>query len=627
MIKKGFIIWLMGVLVLLSVVGCGSGVSTTSEVSTNPVATSGVETITIAGVIDEETAAPSTAATALAENATAEPITANIVDMTGAVAIALNGDSIAVESDGVEVAESTATITAAGTYSLSGSLADGQIIVDTEDDAPVQLILNGADIRSATSAPLAIMNAEQTVIVLATGSANYLEDATVYSFLDAAEEEPSAALFSNDDLIITGTGSLSVTGNYNDAISSDDGIIIESGDISVSAVDDGVRGKNYLLIKGGTVTVQAGGDGLKSDNDEDVEAGYIAVEDGAITISAGGDAIQAEKDVIVTGGTFALIAGGGSEAQVAADASAKGIKSVANVLIDGGMFTIDAADDAIHSNANITINGGSFALATGDDGIHADSTVTINGGVIAISESFEGIESAVITVNDGDVHIVASDDGINVAGGVDGSGMMAGPGRGGRGGPGAPGGMAGGETFTYTGDYYLYINGGTIAVDAAGDGIDVNGAIEMSGGVVLVNGPTEQMNGALDYDATFNISGGYFVAAGSAGMAQAPGAASTQNSVLVNLSGALPAGTLVNIQDASGQSVLSFAPTNDFQSIAFSSPDLVMGGEYTLYYGGSATGAVVDGLYTDGAYTPGEIYTSFTISGVTTMIGGGGRFR
>lgn len=628
MSKRGIIFILVGILALLVSAGCrgtAEQVENAAAVSATGTTTGdSAETLSIADVItgDSTPTAPTSAAAALAVNAASEPATEPAPDTSGSVTIALNGDSIAVEGDGVTVDGRTATITVAGTYTLSGTLNDGQLIVDTEDEAPIYLILNGVDLRSATSAPLALMNSEQVVIVLADNSANYIEDAASYVFLDVEAEEPSAALFSNDDLTITGNGSLAVTGNYNDGISSDDGIIIESGNITVTAVDDGIRGKDFLAIEDGVLTVNAGDDGLKSDNEDDAELGYIAVEGGTITVTAGGDAITAQTDVLITGGTFALASGGGSGEQVAADASAKGIKGLANIAIDSGTFTIDAADDAIHSNGNIVINDGSCALRTGDDGIHADATVTINGGEIDISQSYEGIESAVITINDGNISVVSSDDGINVAGGVDGSGMMPGPGRGGRGGP---GGMAGGESSVYTGDYYLYINGGTILVDAAGDGLDANGAIEMTGGLVIVNGPTEQMNGALDYDGTFNISGGTFIAAGSAGMAQAPGTGSTQNSVLINLSGTLPGGTLLNIQDESGTSVMTFAPSKQYQSIVFSSPELMTGGEYTLYYGGSATGTETGGLYVDGTYSPGTEYITFTVSSVTTIIGGGFR--
>jgi hypothetical protein len=298
-----------------------------------------------------------------------------------------------------------------------------------------------------------------------------------------------------------------------------------------------------------------------------------------------------------------------------------------SVNIDGGTFTIDAADDALHSNGNITVNGGSFSLASADDGMHADSTLVVNEGNIQITRSYEGIESAVITLNGGDIHIVSSDDGINVAGGADGSGMNPGMGQGGR-----PwrGGEPGQDAFTYTGNYYLYINGGYVAIEASGDGIDANGVVEMTDGVVLVNGPTETMNGALDHMA-FTMTGGYLVAAGSSQMAMAPGQNSSQYSVLIYFESTQPAGTLVHIQNSAGEDILTFAPTKEYQSIAFSSADLVNGETYTIYIGGNSTGTVTDSLVQDGTYIPGTAYTSFTVSGVVTTVGsgggGGGRFQ
>ena len=189
---------------------------------------------------------------------------------------------------------------------------------------------------------------------------------------------------------------------------------------------------------------------------------------------------------------------------------------------------------------------------------------------------------------------------------------------------GRPGAAPGQEAFTYSGDYYLYINGGTIVVSAAGDGVDVNGAIEMTDGLVIVHGPTEQMNGSLDYDGYFNISGGYLVAAGSAGMAMAPSQSSIQYSALIYFSSTLPAGTLVHVQNSAGEEILTFAPVKDTQSIAFSSPDLVNGETYTIFVGGSSTGVETGGLYLDGSYSPGSEYASFTVSGVVTMLGSGG---
>jgi hypothetical protein len=473
------------------------------------------------------------------------------------------------------------------------------------------------------------------VIILADNTENTISDGTEYVFENSTEDEPNAAIFSNGDLSFSGNGSLTVNANFNDGISSDDGLIIASGMLTVNAVDDGIRGKDYLVVENGNITVNAGGDGLKSDNEEDAARGYILVEDSVINVTAGGDAINAQTDVMITSGDFIISAGGGSSVRADETTSAKGIKGAVSVNIDGGAFTIDAADDGLHSNGNITVNGGTFTIATADDGMHADSTLVVNAGDVHITKSFEGIESAVITLNGGDIHIVSSDDGINVAGGVDGSGMNPGMRQGGRlaGGPGQGGRPAGGpgqEAFTYTGNYYLYINGGYVAIEASGDGIDANGVVEMTDGVILVNGPTETMNGALDHMA-FTMTGGYLVAAGSSQMAMAPGQNSSQYSVLIYFESTQPAGTLVHIQNSAGEDILTFAPTKEYQSIAFSSADLVNGETYTIYIGGNSTGTVTDSLVQDGTYIPGTAYTSFTVSGVVTTVGsgggGGGRFQ
>jgi hypothetical protein len=619
---------LVGAFVLSTCVACQSSADTLTSgdaqlslSAANNVAV--INTGSNAGTIAlAETAAGSAVETvpaALAANSqprvAAEDAAAN---SAAAVSIVLDGDAIVADGNGVTVEGNTATITAAGIYSISGSLADGQIIVDANDEEPVQLILNGVHISSAASAPIYVVDAAEVVIVLPDGTENTVSDGASYVFADPAEDEPNAAVFSTSDMTITGGGSLAVEGNYNDGIASKDGLVIAGSSITVSAVDDGIRGKDYLVVEGGVITVQAQGDGLKSDNEEDATKGYIAVASGVVDVTAGGDAITAQTDVLISGGEFSLSSGGGSSSRIDETTSAKGIKAVVSVTIDDGTFAIDSTDDAIHSNDSLTINGGVFTLAAGDDGMHADATLTINAGEIRIPTSYEGIESAVITINGGDIALVSSDDGINVAGGNDGSGTAGGMMPGGRPGRGPAPGQ---DAFTYTGDYYLYIHGGSIVVAADGDGIDVNGAIEMTGGLVIVNGPTANMNSALDYDASFVISGGYLAAAGSAGMAQAPGQSSSQNSLLLTFPSALPAGTLIHIQTAAGDDLLTMAPLKSFQSLVFSSPELAKGDDIEIYSGGSAAGTAADGLYGDGAYMPGQEIASFTIASVVTQVG------
>lgn len=441
---------------------------------------------------------------------------------TDIIPITLNGSSIAVGGAGATVSGSKVTITKAGNYSISGTLSNGQVIVNTEDEAIVRLILSGVDITTSNSSPIYIKKSEKTLIVLAENTQNKLTDGTSYVYDDVAEEEPNATIFSKDDLSFYGTGSLTVNGNFADGIASKDGLIIKSGNITVNATDDGIRGKDYLIIKDGIINVNSKADGLKSSNDNDTSLGYVIIEKGTYTIAAG------------------------------------------------------------------------------DDGIHAETKLTINGGEINISKSYEGLEGKEITINDGSIHLVSSDDGINVASGTSGG----------------FGGMQGG---TASSGLNLYINGGYIYVNASGDGLDANGSITMTGGTVIVEGPTANNNASLDYDGSFKITGGNLVAVGSSGMAQVPGTTSTQNSVLVNFTAAQNAGTLINIQNTNGKEVLTFKPLKKYQSIAFSSKELT-NGSYNVYVGGSSTGSEKDGLYSEGTYTAGTKNTSFTVSGVVTKV-------
>ncbi|GHB61833.1 carbohydrate-binding domain-containing protein [Persicitalea jodogahamensis] len=434
------------------------------------------------------------------------------------VPIKLNGTSITIGGAGATASGSVVTITSAGTYSLSGSLTNGQVIVNAKD-AVVRLILDGVNIHSSVNAPVYVKKAEKVVLVLADNSTNVLTDAANYTYDVPADEEPNAAVFSKSDLTIFGTGTLDVTGNFGDGIVSKDGLIVKSGNITVKSADDAIRGKDYLVINDGKITIDAKADGLKSSNDSDAALGYVIIDKGDISITSG------------------------------------------------------------------------------DDGVHAETSLTINGGTVSILKSYEGLEGQAITVNAGTIHITSSDDGINAASTA-----------------------RSGNTLT--------INGGYMFVDANGDGLDANGSIVMTGGVVIVAGPTASNNGALDYDATFNITGGYLLAVGSSGMAQAPGTSSTQNSVLIGLTSAQAAGTVINLQSGDGKSLFTFQPSKKFQSIAFSSPGLTNGSSFSVYTGGTATGTATDGLYQEGTYTSGTKFADFTVSTAVTKVGttgGGGR--
>jgi hypothetical protein len=529
------------------------------------------------------------------------------VDDSGTVSIVLSQSGITVDGSGATVSGTTVTISSSGTYDISGTLTDGQVIVDTEDEDTVKIIFDGVNIESTTNAPFAVMNAEKTVITLADDTKNYITDNDDYVFEDADTDEPNAALFSKDDLTICGNGALIVTGNYNDGIASKDGLIIAGGTITVTSVDDGIRGKDYIVMEDGTVSVTADGDGLKSDNDEDADKGYIQVENGSISIVAGGDGMAAETDVIIDDGSFSIKTGGGHSKSISDNDSAKGMKAAVEIDVNGGTISIDAADDAVHSNDAITISGGDFNVASGDDAFHADETLVVNDGDIIITACYEGLEGTEITIYDGNFDITADDDGINIAGG-DGSGFNNRP----------------GDNFNSSGADALYIYGGYFVIDSDGDGIDSNGDIEMTDGTVIISGPTSSSDSAIDYDGSFDISGGFLIGAGSYGMDQAPGSGSSQYTVHVVFNSSISSSSLFHIESADGDELVTFKGAKRYQSVVFSSPELKRNETYNIYYGGSSTGDYSDFLYDNGTYSPGTLYTEFTISSIVTKISGNG---
>lgn len=584
-------------------------------------------------------------------------------DASSATTIALSGATATVSGSGASVEQGVVTITTAGDYVVSGTLDDGRIVVDAPDKV-VHLILNGAHVTSKSGAAVHLVEAGKVVLTLQDGTSNSLTDAATYA--DTSDNAPTAALFSKADLTINGTGALQVTGNYNDGITSKDDLIIMSGTLSVKAVDDGLVGKDLVAVKSGEITIDAGGDGIKSTNDTDQGKGEIVIEGGSFNIQSVNDAIQSATSLYIADGVFGIVSGGGHTASTktrteemwggggfggrgqapngmntegtppnraqtpvqnagpaAAEStstvetessSAKGLKASGGLVVAGGQFEIDAADDTIHSNTSVRIVGGQFTLASGDDAIHADVALAIDGGSITITNSYEGLESASITISGGEIHVTASDDGVNAS---DGSGSVARPGSQQN---------AGGNGVSLT------ITGGELTVHAGGDGLDSNGSIVMSGGLVLVNGPTGSGNGALDYDGTFTQSGGTLIAAGSSGMAQAPSTGSTQHAIMMNFTSSLEAGTLVTLTNSKGELIAAFGPAKTFQTIVISSPELKSGENYTLSTGGTNDGKAVAGYYTSGTTTGSKEVVNFTTgndavtylneSGVTT--GGGG---
>lgn len=533
-----------------------------------------------------------------------------------ATSIILNGSSAKVNGSGASASGSTVTVTKAGTYVLSGTLTNGQIIVNAGEKDKVKLVLNGASISCSDNAPIYAKQAKKLIISLAEGTVNTITDGGKYAE-SSAENAPDAAVFSQNNLTINGSGSLTVKANAADGIGAKDDLVITGGKITVTAGNDGLSGRDSIAINGGTFAIKAGGEGLQSNNDTDTDKGWISIDGGSFAITAAKDGIQAETQLQITSGKINLTTGGGSakatvknndqfgpgRAQTSTTdsetTSTKGIKAGKAIYISGGTIDIDSCDDAIHANGNAVIKDGTITVSAGSKGIHADSNLTINAGIVKIAKSYEGLEGKNIIVNGGDIDITSSDDGMN---GVDKSSSQS------------------NSNPNDTQDCVVKIAGGSVYVNAGGDGLDSNGDLTVTGGTIIVNGPTNNGNGALDYNGSCKISGGVLIAAGSSGMAEQPDSSSTQNTMMVNYSSVQKAGTLVNLVDENGKSIVAFTPAKDYQSIVISVPALEKGKTYTLQSGGTCSSQTTHGLSLNGTVTGASKLCSVTLSDTATSI-------
>lgn len=533
--------------------------------------------------------------------------------------ITLDGDKITYdESASIMTSGSTVTIRSGGVYVLSGDLDDGQIVIDAPDTGAVKLVLNGAAITNSESSAIFIKEAEDTIITIADGTENAVSDGKSYTE-DDGSGEPNAPIFSKDDLTINGTGTLEVTGNYDNGIVSKDDLRIMDGNFIIKAVDDAIVGRDLVAIKNGSFQINAGGDGIKSTNTNE-EKGIVAIEAGSFDITSGTDGIQAESSLYIADGEFNLKAGGGSpetvqvqeemmgrqaseteETEEEDTPSTRGLKANVDIAIDGGTFDIDALGDALHGDSNVTIMDGDFKIATGDDGIDAGKAIYIAGGKVNVTKSYEGLEAAAITINDGNIAVVTADDGINASEGTSSSEQ--------------PGGMG----MESAGNALLTINGGTITVNAGGDGLDANGSIEVTGGTTIVNGPEGNGNGPLDYDGTLTISGGTLIAVGSSGMAQGASDTSKQSSILMTYPEVQSAGTIIHLEDSKGNTIATFTSEKEYQSLFISTPDINKDTTYSLYSGGRTTEVKSNGL-SAGTYEKGTKVVEFTVSDTITYL-------
>lgn len=345
-------------------------------------------------------------------------------DEENSTVIKLSDDSTTCDSDAVQISGNTVTIIDEGTYILSGTLTDGMVIVDVEDTDKVQLVLDGVDITSAESAAIYVREADKVFITTASDSQNTLTNGGTYTAID--DNNIDAAIFSKSDLTLNGAGSLTITAKAGHGVVSKDDLVLTSRTYQIDAASHGLSGKDSVRIASGSYTIVSGKDGIHAENADDTSLGFVYLADGTFDITSGGDGISAGNWLQADGGVYTVKAGGGSENVQKSDGewqfgpgqqtestdtteedtvSMKAIKAAGELILKGGKYSLDSADDTIHSNANITISDGEFTLASGDDGIHADSATTISGGTIDITESYEGIEGLSIDITGGETYV------------------------------------------------------------------------------------------------------------------------------------------------------------------------------------------------------------------------------
>jgi len=463
-------------------------------------------------------------------------------------------------TDGVTVEDGTLTITKAGTYKLSGEY-QGQIKVETADSDAVRLVLDNANITNSSGAALNVVDADEVILYSASGTTNTISDGADYTA--TGENDPDAVVYSKADLTIAGEGTLKVNGNHEDGIHTSDGLVIASGTLEVNAANTGIKGKDYVDILGGTINVTAQQDGIKSTNDTDKGQGWTRLSNGTVTVNAGDDGFKASRVVEISGGSLTVeqsdegieaqyinVSGGDVNVTSVADGMNASLKTSNSESTDSSANTSDTANQQQNNQQQGSLPGGQQNGTSNQQQQGTGQPPTMPGGNAQDGTSQNG---------------------------------TTGTGQQGMGQPPQGGMPGGGGTFEVV-DAAINVSGGNITVNAEGDGIDSNGVTTLSGGTLIVNGPSQGGNAALDTNGDLLLNGATVLSGSTADMFEAPSTNSTSGYLKLTNSSGFEQGSTVQVADSSGKVVANYKVTkSNVQLVLVSSSSIVKGQSYTVY--------------------------------------------
>ena len=628
--KKLLALFCATALSMTAVAGCTGTKSSTGNVVSS-------ETETNA----EETSAQSEAGTFSSADMFTERDLAGTYEESGAVYVTLSDDGITGETDGVAINGQMVTITAEGTYIFSGTLSEGQIVVDA-DNAKVQIVFDNVDITCASSAAVYVKSAEKVFVTLAEGSQNTLRNTDEYVAID--DNNIDAVIFSKSDLTLNGTGSLTIVSAEGHGIVSKDDLKITGGTYDITAAGHALSGKDSVRIADGTIILTAEKDGNHAENADDEENGYIYIADGDFTITSDGDGTDASNIVQIEDGTFDITAGGGAANSLKTHESdvpggpgggmpqngerpdgesmpQMGEKPDGENMTEMGKrpdgttppekpsqtdqsdtadetAAPDNATDHQSSSAETTEDTTTDESGTSTKGIKAGGGLYLNGGTYQIDSADDSIHSnANITIADGTYTLATGDDGVHADDAL----------------------IVNGGTITVTESYEglegltvtindgtiditasddgintagekMELNGGYIHILAGGDGVDSNGDLTINGGEIYIDGPSDNGNNAIDYGdrSSAYVNGGTLVAIGSSGMAEVMSDSSKQKVLMIKLGEQMEAGNVV-LTDSEGNVIVSYTALKTYDCVIISTAEEESGATYTLTTSGTTT--------------------------------------